>query len=313
MTSTSRAHLAMLAIASIIPPSVALRAVDRDGDQYKDLRASIKDNGVLESILVKPTIVKDENGNETEKFQVINGLQRYSAAVDLGMTEIPCTIADADEIKSLKFQVITNLLKVDTAPIAYSRQLLKLVAADPTTKLEDLATELRVSLGWLKDRLRLQKLVPSIQTLVEAGRIPLSSAYIIAKLPDEEQPEWIEDAQKMPPDQFLPRCSNRINELKKQKSGEPKPEPTQAPVVRKRGEILDMYRNVTVGEPTSDTEKGFVAALKWITQMDPDSVAAWEKDQAEKAAKREAKAAERAAEKAKKADLPSIDDLLGVG
>lgn len=304
--------LLMVALLAIVPPKVALRTVDKENEKYKGLVASIAQSGVTNPIAVKEVRVKDEvTGLEQDKYQVIDGLHRYMASVDAGLSEIPAQVLDADEAEALELQIEGNVHKIETKPIQYSKQLLKILAAHPERTLAIQAERLGQSEGWLKDKLRLQKLLPEIQTLVDDGKIPLSSAYILAKMDEDEQPNWVDLAQELPPDQFLPQCSNRINELKKLHKDDPKPEPAPSPVLRKRGEILDMYSASTASPPADDAARGFANALKWIVQMDDGSIKAWHEAQAKRKAEREAKKAEKDKEKqAKKGDLPSIDDLL---
>ena len=305
--------LLVIALAAIVPPKVALRTVDKENPKYKGLVASIAQSGVTNAIAVKEVRVKDEvTGLESDKYQIIDGLHRYMASIDAGLTEIPAQVLDADEAEALELQIEGNVHKIETKPIQYSKQLLKILAAHPERTLAIQAERLGQSEAWLKDKLRLQKLLPEIQTLVDDGKIPLSSAYILAKMDEDEQPNWVELAQELPPDQFLPQCSNRINELKKLHKDDPRPEPSPAPTTRKRGEILDMYASVSqLPNSASAEEKAFANAIKWVVQMDDNSVKAWYKARDERKAKAEAKKLEKNAEKAaKKGDLPSIDDLL---
>lgn len=305
MTGTAT-RVAVIALAAIVPPKVALRTVDKEKDDYKGLVASIKESGVINAIAVKEVRVANEGGLVEDKYQIIDGLQRYSASIDAGLTEIPAQILDADEAEALELQIEGNVHKIETKPIQYSKQLLKILAAHPDRTVKIQAERLSKSEGWLKDKLRLQKLVPEAQTLVDDGKIPLSSAYILAKLDDDEQDEWLEKAQTLAPDQFMPQVANRINELKKVKAGQPKPEPTPVPIIRKKGEILELFNSLST--PANEREIGFQAALKWVVQMDEGSVAAWHKKRADEKAAREAKKAEKQAQR--KHDLPSIDDLL---
>jgi ParB family chromosome partitioning protein len=306
-------RVAVLALAAIVPPKVALRTVDKEDSKgvYKGLVESIKESGVINAIAVKEAKIKDEQtGVERDMYQIIDGLQRYCASVDAGLTEIPVQILDADEAEALELQIEGNVHKIETKPIQYSKQLLKILAAHPERTVKIQAARLAKSEGWLKDKLRLQKLVPEAQTLVDDGKIPLSSAYILAKLDDDEQDEWLEKAQTLPPDQFMPQVANRINELKKLHKDDPKPERKPTPLIRKKGEILEMFGNLPA-EPKDDKQSGFKSALEWVVQMDESSIAAWHAKEAEELAKREARKAEKAKEKAnKKSELPSIDDLL---
>ncbi len=304
-------RVAVLALSAIVPPKVALRTVDKEKEDYKNLVGSIKEKGVINAIAVKEAKIKDEQtGVERDMFQIVDGLQRYCASVDAGLSEIPVQILDADEAEALELQIEGNVHKIETKPIQYSKQLLKILAAHPERTVEMQAARLSKSEGWLKDKLRLQKLIPEAQTLVDDGKIPLSSAYILAKLDEDEQENWLAQAQDLPPDQFMPQVANRINELKKLHKDDPKPEPKPTPIVRKKGEILEMFSRLPA-TPTDDKQAGFASALQWIVQMDEASIAAWHAKRAEQAAAAEAKKKERASEKAnKKSELPSIDDLL---
>ena len=318
MTAVALAALAValgqtgkIPLSQIVPPKVALRTVDKKSDEWAGFVASIKQDGILNPIAVKIVRVKNEAGFEEEKYQVIDGLHRFMGAIDAGLEFIEAKVHDADEAKTLELQIEGNVHKFETRPVQYSKQLLKILAAHPERTVAEQAARLKKSEGWLKDKLRLQRLLPEIQTLVDAGKMPMSSAYILAKMDEDEQPNWVERACNLPPDQFLPQCSNRINELKKLKAGEPKPEPSPTPVLRKRGEIVEFYNRTAASPPTEGEAKGFYEALRWVVQMDDASVAGWHEEQAKmKQAREEKKEARKAEKEAKKGDLPSIDDLL---
>src|SRR5206468_13043665 len=53
-----------------------------------DLVSSIKEKGVLEPVLVRPT---------GEKYQIIAGERRFRASVDAGVSQIPCVEIDVDD------------------------------------------------------------------------------------------------------------------------------------------------------------------------------------------------------------------------
>lgn len=298
-------------LSQIVPPKVALRTVDKKSDEWAGFVASIKQDGIINPIAVKPVRYKNEAGVEEDKYQVVDGLHRFMGAIDAGLEVIPAQVLDADEVKTLELQIEGNVHKFETRPVQYSKQLLKILAAHPERTLDDQATRLKKSKNWLQDKLRLQRLLPEIQTVVDAGKMPMSSAYILAKMDEDEQPDWVERACNLPPDQFLPQCSNRINELKKLKAGQPKPDPAPSPVVRKRGDILEMYEKSLASPPTTTEGRGFFEALRWAVQMDDASTASWHEEQAKIKAKREEKREAKKAEKqSKKSELPSIDDLL---
>lgn len=72
------------------------RFPDLDNDQFQHLMKSIDKNGILE-----PLHVKKENGD----YLLIQGHQRFRAASELGLKEIPCIVIDNDRAIAAEFDV----------------------------------------------------------------------------------------------------------------------------------------------------------------------------------------------------------------
>lgn len=72
----------------------------------KELTASIKQNGVLEPILVKP--IKESN-----RFMIIAGERRWRASNLAGLTEVPCIELDIDQKSIAEIALIENLQRKD--------------------------------------------------------------------------------------------------------------------------------------------------------------------------------------------------------
>lgn len=69
------------------------------------LAASIRDQGILQPILVRRLGPKD--------FQIIAGERRYRAAILAGLREVPCVERDAGEGDALELALVENLLRDD--------------------------------------------------------------------------------------------------------------------------------------------------------------------------------------------------------
>src|SRR2546425_1485227 len=82
-----------------------------------DLVSSIKEKGVLEPVLVRPT---------GEKFQIIAGERRYRASVEAGLSQIPCVEIDVEGRGVLEISLIENLQRRDLSPFEEADGLLKL-------------------------------------------------------------------------------------------------------------------------------------------------------------------------------------------
>ncbi len=67
---------------------MVLRLVNRDSLAYMELRDSIADRGILNSILVRPS------ARHPGKYDVADGLYRVSAARDAGLSMVPALVKD---------------------------------------------------------------------------------------------------------------------------------------------------------------------------------------------------------------------------
>jgi len=300
----------------------ALRDVKRDSAKYQELVGSIKAKGILNPPLGRKCV--DPETNE-EYIGLIDGLQRFNAAKDAGLTEIPMLLKDMDEGQVLEAQLATNLHKIETRPAEYAKQLNRLLSLNPFLTMQNLAENLSVSPSWLSERLGLVKLADSIAKMVDDGDICVSNANHLAKLPVEEQANFSDRAQTDSPQKFIPEVQARLGELRaaKREGRDAKPEEFQ-PVARLRKvtQIKDELVQGEVGKALCNKhalgtgEEGFAMAVKWLLQVDPDSIevdrAKWEQRKAEleeakerRKAEREAKKNAEAATKAAEAGTPA--------
>lgn len=312
MTVTTKGELKYIPLKSVRENPVALRPVNKQTEEYNELVDSVRVHGILNPILVRP--MKDEETGETY-YSLIDGLHRRTAAADAGLTEVPAQIKDADDALVLYQQVVANLMKTETLHAQYARQLVLILSNDPTMTLATLASRLGKSVTWVIDRLSLTKLDKPLQELVDKGDLNLSNAFALAKLPVEEQTNFLDRALTMTPQEFSGVVQNRKKELDKAKRrGEDAPaEAFVAPVhCRKMAEIKDELSASKIGPTLVRTqldlealqtkgevaEAAFALAVKWMLHQDAASVeAAKNKDDQRKAALADAR------EKAKKANV----------
>lgn len=300
----------------------ALREVKRDSEKYLELVDSVKAKGILNPPLGRKCI--DPETNE-EYIGLIDGLHRFSAAKDAGLTEMPMLIKDMDEVGVLEAQLAANLFKIETKPAEYAKQLNRLLALDPFLSMANLAERLTVSTSWLSERLGLVKLTEKIAALVDNGDICVSNANHLAKLPPEEQENFADRAQTDSPQKFIPEVQSRLTEIRAAKREGRNASPEEFvpnPRMRKLAQIKSELVNQEVGKVICNkfslgtAEEGFAMAMKWLLQVDPDSIelgkAEWEQRKAEmveakakRDAERKKKKEETAARKAAEAGTPA--------
>ena len=97
-----------IAIGDIDPNPDQPRRVFQD-ESIGQLAQSIRDQGVLQPLLVVPT-----NGG---RYRIVAGERRWRAARQAGLTTIPCIVRDLDVIQQMEIALIENLQREDLNPI----------------------------------------------------------------------------------------------------------------------------------------------------------------------------------------------------
>jgi len=300
-----------------------LRNVDRQSDVYLQLVESIKDRGVLNSASVREGQEKDENGKERIVYFLTDGLHRFYASKDAGKETIPCQVMSMDDGEVLEAQLIANVHKIETRPVEYSRQLLRILAGNVLLTATELAGKLNKSPSWIGERLGLLKLEKNIAELVDTDKLNLSNAYALAKLPPEEQGNFLERAMTQSPQEFVPAANSRVKEIRDAKrQGKSASPETFSPIPRLQ-KIADMQSELETSiialtlckkvQPKTP-EAAFSLGVKWSLHLDPNSVTEQEIkwNERQKAAKeaKEKRADERKAKELAKA-REKINELEG--
>ena len=303
--------LKRIPLASIRENPVALRSVNRQTDEYLGLVESVKKDGVLNAILVRE--IPSAEGSP-QQYGLIDGLHRYTASLDAGRPDIPAQVINMTDAQVMEAQLIGNVHKVETRPVEYSKHLQRILAGNPLMTMSELADKLSKSSAWLSERLNLLKLSKDVQPLVDEGKINLSNAYALSKLPEEEQANFIDRAMSMAPTEFSPTVLARKKEIDTAKRQGRDAKPSEFVPVPHLQRLADMKGELEGGKlgpvlvrkaGVTTAEEGFALAIKWALHMDEESIAAAKsKDDARKKdleAKKAKAAIERAENRAKEA------------
>jgi ParB/RepB/Spo0J family partition protein len=318
ITDTAPTTLKRVRLLDIRENKTALRECNRDTVEYKELLASVKENGVFQTITVRECV--DEASQQTY-YGLVDGLQRFTAAKDAGLDALDVKVIKADDFNVLKTQLILNVQRIETKPAEYSKQLSRMLNMNPTLTMNELAGMLGKSTTFIYERLSLLKLDNKIAKLVDEGKINLPNAYALAKLPPEEQPAFVDRAMTQPPQEFIPQTTIRVKELKEAARKGQAAAPAEfvaQPRQRKLAELKEEYANPTVVKElvqktgAKTAEDGFMLGVKWALHMDPISVAQDKaKDEARKKEAEEAKI-RREIEKEEKKKSQVVASALGV-
>lgn len=146
----------------------------------KELAESIKSQGVLSPLLVRP---QTENG-----FEIIAGARRYRAAQMAEVPTVPVRIVNLSDAQALEAQLVENLIRSEIHPMEEAqgfRSLLNL--EEPKYSIEQIAAKVGKTPAFVAQRLKLTDLVPSAVEAFYADEIGVGHALLLAKLPADQQ------------------------------------------------------------------------------------------------------------------------------
>ena len=90
-------------------------------ESLEELANSIKERGIIQPIVVRPSKSQDE------KFEIIAGERRWSAAKKANLDSVPVVILNVDDEKSLEFAIVENVQRQDLNPIEEAKGYQKLI------------------------------------------------------------------------------------------------------------------------------------------------------------------------------------------
>jgi hypothetical protein len=223
---------------------------------------------------------------------------------------------DLDKVQVLEAQIMTNICKIETKAVEYTKQLQRILTMNPTMTISEMASRLAKSPSWVSQRLNLLKLEKSVQDLVDDGKITVANAVAMSKLPHEEQVNYVDQAMQQGTDEFAPTVQARAKELKAAaREGRKAEAASFQPVarVRKLGELKSEFTKPEVGPElcrhagATTVEEGFALGVAYAINLDPVSVATQTAVWNEKRERLEEAKKKRAAERAQKRAQEAAD------
>ena len=165
-----RSILEELPLSKLVPSSFNPRT-KFDEEALTELAASIREQGVLEPILVRSITLK------SEYFEIVAGERRFRAAKLAGLETIPCLIRDLDDTQARLIAVTENLQRSDLDALDTARgyQILK----EGGMAQADIAQKLGVSAGEISKSLSLLQLPQSAQEQLRTGELSAGQARAI--------------------------------------------------------------------------------------------------------------------------------------
>ncbi|MEO7031844.1 MAG: ParB/RepB/Spo0J family partition protein [Herbaspirillum sp.] len=160
----------MLALSQLQPGKYQPRTRIDEG-ALNELAASIKEQGVLQAILVRPiSSVPGAAG-----YEIIAGERRFRASLLAGLTEVPVLVKDVDDRAAAAMALIENIQREDLNPLEEAQGIARLINDFEFTH-EQAAGAVGRSRSAVSNLLRLLNLAQPLQTMLTAGDIDMGHA-----------------------------------------------------------------------------------------------------------------------------------------
>ena len=149
-------------------------------DSIQDLAGSIRKNGILQPLLVRPHPL------ESGMYELVAGERRWRAAQLAQEHNVPVIVRDYDENESLQLSIIENIQRVDLSPIEEANGYYNLMNNFGCTQ-DDLSNLVNKSRSHIANSLRLRQLPVEVQNMLSENLISAGHARTLlgAKNPIE--------------------------------------------------------------------------------------------------------------------------------
>jgi len=151
---------------------------DMSQEALEDLASSIRAQGVIQPIVVRP-IAKNQ-------FEIIAGERRWRASQLAQLAEVPCIVKDVPDEAAVAIALIENIQREDLNAMEEAVALERLLNEFSLTH-QQVADAVGKSRASVTNLLRLNQLNDDVKLLLEHGDIEMGHARALLALKDAEQ------------------------------------------------------------------------------------------------------------------------------
>lgn len=146
-------------------------------EYLKELAISIKRNGIMQPIVVRPI--------KNSQYEIIAGERRWRAAKLAGLLEVPVIIRDVDDQQALELALIENIQRQDLTPLEEAAGFQRLIDEFGHTQ-EELAGVVGKSRSHVANLMRLLTLPEGIKALLNEEKITMGHARALLNATNPE-------------------------------------------------------------------------------------------------------------------------------
>lgn len=147
----------------------------------EELAASIKANGVIQAIVVRPLPA----GSGSAKYEIVAGERRWQAAKLAGLTDIPVIVRQLSDKEAVAVALIENIQREELTSAEEARALKRLIEEFSLTHSQVAETVGR-SRAAVSNLIRLLDLPASVVDLIDSKAISMGHARALLGLEDDD-------------------------------------------------------------------------------------------------------------------------------
>ncbi|MBS24290.1 MAG: chromosome partitioning protein ParB [Gammaproteobacteria bacterium] len=151
---------------------------DMHEEALEELAASIKNQGVMQPIVIRPI--------SSEKYEIIAGERRWRASQIAGLDTIPAIIKRVGDEAAIAMSLIENIQRENLNPIEEAMALKRLQDEFELTQ-QEVADAVGKSRTTITNLIRLIGLRIDVRKMLEHGDLEMGHARALLALPDEQQ------------------------------------------------------------------------------------------------------------------------------
>lgn len=155
-----------------------------DQDTLHELAASIRTQGVVQPIVVRPIEATTPTGGQ--RYEIIAGERRWRAAQLAELADIPAIVRDVPDETAISVALIENIQREDLNPLEEARALERLISEFSMTH-QQAAEAVGRSRAAVSNLLRLLDLAPEVCDQLEARALEMGHARALLGLATRRQ------------------------------------------------------------------------------------------------------------------------------
>jgi ParB family transcriptional regulator, chromosome partitioning protein len=173
-------HARMLPIGSIAPNPYQPRREFAE-EELADLTASLRENGLLQPVLVRPA-----PEGSTTRWELVAGERRWRASMRLGWGEIAAVVRDVDDRTLLVLALVENLQRAQLSPLEEAEGYQRLAEEFSLTQ-QQVADTVGKDRSTVANAMRLLQLPASVRQLLREGALTAGHARALLGLENDRR------------------------------------------------------------------------------------------------------------------------------